>query len=195
MSDAHNEAREMTSSHCLDWYLKGSMYQLPVIFTHCGTAQEHVRQPYSHARCLLCKFLAWAAAGYSLRWTILRNTGSVYPNLHDVDGRTQCAFKSAQEDAIHRLVEESLELSTPALAREMNVSSSTVHRLLRSDGLYPYLYRIVLGLPPDEARFTCDTVFNSHNSHMWSGSNPHAIRPQRHQDRWSANVRADMLGN
>ncbi|GIY26544.1 uncharacterized protein CDAR_9301 [Caerostris darwini] len=31
-------------------------------------------------------------------------------------------------------------------------------------------------------------VFNSLNSHMWSGSNPHAIRLQRHQDRWSVNV-------
>ncbi|GIY40002.1 DUF4817 domain-containing protein [Caerostris extrusa] len=33
----------------------------------------------------------------------------------------------------------------------------------------------------DEARFTRYGVFNTHNSHMWSGSNPHAIRPQRHQ--------------
>ncbi|GIY28577.1 DUF4817 domain-containing protein [Caerostris extrusa] len=46
-----------------------------------------------------------------------------------------------------------------------------------------------------EARFTRDGVFNSHNSHMWSGSNPHVIRPQRHQDSWSVNVWTGMLGN
>ncbi|GIY02881.1 DUF4817 domain-containing protein, partial [Caerostris darwini] len=107
----------------------------------------------------------------------------------------------------------------------MNVSSSTVHRLLGAEGLYPYRYRTVQGLHPgdfhrgtgfcewllqqhetdksfiahilntDEARFTRDGVFNSRNSHMWSGSNSHAIRPQRHQDSWSVNVWAGMLGN
>ncbi|GIY86892.1 uncharacterized protein CDAR_498481 [Caerostris darwini] len=90
----------------------------------------------------------------------------------------------------------------------MNVSSSTVHRLLRAEGLYPYRYRTVQGLHPgdfprrtdfcewllqqhetdkafiahilktDEARFTRDGVFNSRNNHMWPGSNSNAIRPQ-----------------
>ena len=157
----------------------------------------------------------------------LRNTGSVDPtyNLHDVGGRTHGGLTPAQEDAILRRVEETPELSTRALARELNASSSTVHRLLRVEGLYPFRYRPVQGLHPDdfqrridfcewllqqheadnafiahilwtdEACFTRDGVFNSHNSHMWSESNPHAIRPQRHQVRWSVNVWAGILGN
>ncbi|GFQ78161.1 uncharacterized protein TNCT_62331 [Trichonephila clavata] len=96
----------------------------------------------------------------------------------------------------------------------MTSTKSTVHRLLRSERLYPFRYTTVQGLKPDdcqkrvafcewllqqqntdngfishilwtdEACFTREGVFNHHNSHMWSEVNPHAIRPQKHQERW-----------
>lgn len=40
----------------------------------------------------------------------------------------------------------------------------------------------------DECQFTRQGVVNTHNSHYWSLQNPHIIRPNRHQVRWSVNV-------
>ncbi|GBN84190.1 hypothetical protein AVEN_229214-1 [Araneus ventricosus] len=127
----------------------------------------------------------------------LRNTGSVLPtaNLHDTE-RPRSGLKVAQADAILQRVEETPEVSTRALAREM--TSGTVHRILRSERLHPFRYTTVQGLKPDdfqkgmafcewllqqqntdngfiahilwtdESCFTRDGVFNHHNSHMWS---------------------------
>ncbi|GBL73684.1 hypothetical protein AVEN_230680-1 [Araneus ventricosus] len=156
----------------------------------------------------------------------LRNTGSVLPtaNLHDT-GRPRSGLTVAQADAILQRVEETPEVSTRALAREMTSSKSTVHRLLLFERLHPFRYTTVQGLKPDdfqkrvafcewllqqqntdngfiahilwtdESCFTRDGVFNHHNSHMWSQVNPHAIRPQKHQERWSLNVWAGILGD
>ncbi|GBN88990.1 hypothetical protein AVEN_236166-1 [Araneus ventricosus] len=131
----------------------------------------------------------------------LRNIGSIDStnNLHDVGGKTHDGLTPAQEDAILRWVEETPELITSALAREPSASSSTVYKLLRVKGLYPFRYTIVQALHPEdfqrrfcewllqqhetdnafivhiswtnEARFTRHGVFNSHNSHMWSEPN------------------------
>ncbi|KFM62783.1 hypothetical protein X975_16257, partial [Stegodyphus mimosarum] len=106
----------------------------------------------------------------------------------------------------------------------MTSSKSTVHRLVRSERLRPFWYTTVEGLKPndfqkrvafcewllqqqnidngfiahilctDESFFTRDGVFNHHNSHMWSQVNPYAVRPQKHQERWSLNVWAGILG-
>jgi hypothetical protein len=40
----------------------------------------------------------------------------------------------------------------------------------------------------DEAAFTLEGVFNSHNSHLWAQHNPHVTREWGHQVRWSINV-------
>ncbi|GFR00549.1 uncharacterized protein TNCT_29681 [Trichonephila clavata] len=83
----------------------------------------------------------------------LRNTGSVWPtsNLHDT-GRPRSGLTVAQADAILYRVEETPEVSTCVLAREITSSKSTVHRLLRSERLYPFRYTIVQGLKPDDCQ-------------------------------------------
>jgi hypothetical protein len=43
-------------------------------------------------------------------------------------------------------------------------------------------------LTTDEAGFTRDGVFNSHNTHIWSEENPHQIRERGFQQRFSINV-------
>ncbi|GFQ76852.1 DUF4817 domain-containing protein [Trichonephila clavata] len=131
----------------------------------------------------------------------------------------------AQVVAILQRVEETRDVSTRALAREMTSTKSTVHRLLRSERLYPFRYTTVQGLKPDdcqkrvafcegllqqqntdndfiahilwneEACFTRDGVFNHHSSHMRSQVNPLAIRPQKHQERWCLTVWAGILGD
>ncbi|GFR05026.1 uncharacterized protein TNCT_476691 [Trichonephila clavata] len=131
---------------------------------------------------------------------ILRNTGSVWPtaNLHDT-GIPRSGLTVAQADAILHRVEETPEVSTRALAREMTSSKSSVHRLLRSERLYLFRYTTVQNLKPDdyqkrvafcewllqqhntyngfiahilwtdEACFTRFGVFNLHNSHVVPG--------------------------
>ncbi|KFM65972.1 hypothetical protein X975_19681, partial [Stegodyphus mimosarum] len=143
-------------------------------------------------------------------------------NLHD-SGRPRSDLTVAQVNARLQRVEEAPEVSTRALAREMTSSKSTVHRLVRSERLHPFRYTTVEGLKPDDFQkrvafcewllqqqntyngfiahtlctdgscFTRDGIFNHHSCHMWSQVNPHAIRPQKHQEHWSLNVWAGIL--
>ncbi|GFR12802.1 DUF4817 domain-containing protein [Trichonephila clavata] len=77
----------------------------------------------------------------------LRNTGSIWPtaNLHDT-GIPRSGLTVAQADAILHRVEETPEVSTRALVREMTSITSTVHGLLRSERLYPFRYTTMQGL-------------------------------------------------
>jgi hypothetical protein len=47
----------------------------------------------------------------------------------------------------------------------------------------------------DEARFTRDGIFNSHNVHICAHANPQAIREARHQTTFSINVWAGIVGD
>lgn len=73
-------------------------------------------------------------------------------NLHNVDRRINGWLTPTQEDTILRRVEETPELSTVALARDLNANSSTVHKLLCAEGLYPFRYTTAQILHPDEFR-------------------------------------------
>lgn len=80
----------------------------------------------------------------------LRNSGSIHPahNLHDVGGRMHGWLTPAQEDALLWRVEETPELSIRSRARNLNTSSSVIHRILRAGALYPFRYTTVQGLYP-----------------------------------------------
>ena len=47
----------------------------------------------------------------------------------------------------------------------------------------------------DEAYFTRDGLFNTHNFHIWQRQNPHAIHQNKHQYRFSVNVWAGIVHN
>ncbi|XP_071642155.1 uncharacterized protein [Temnothorax longispinosus] len=111
------------------------------------------------------------------------------------------------------------------VAGMLGLSQSVVHRVLRQDGLHPYHYQRVQQLLArdaeqriyycegflaqcrrnalfpdrilwtDEATFTPNGVFNSHNFLSWRGENPHAIRQGAFQYRWSINVWAGIKAN
>lgn len=117
------------------------------------------------------------------------------------------------------------ELSTLALAREPNVSSSTCAQTItnrsavnislhNSASLHlddfqrridffdlllqqheAYNAFVAHILWTDEACFTHDGLLNRQRSHMWSESNPRAVQLQRHQVRWYLNVWAGILLN
>ncbi|GFT50287.1 DUF4817 domain-containing protein [Trichonephila clavipes] len=46
----------------------------------------------------------------------------------------------------------------------------------------------------DEATFSREGIFNTHNSHSWAAANPHVTRTRAAQDRFLVNVWADILG-
>ncbi|GFT55152.1 uncharacterized protein TNCV_2326341 [Trichonephila clavipes] len=47
----------------------------------------------------------------------------------------------------------------------------------------------------DEASFSREGIFNTHNSHSWAAANPHVTRTRDAQDRFLVNVWADILGD
>jgi hypothetical protein len=107
----------------------------------------------------------------------------------------------------------------------LGVEHRAVYLILQDEDLYPYHYSWVQGLMPhdyhhclqycewlllelecdlgflehilwlDEAAFTREGVFNSHNSQLWAQHNPHVTRKWGHEVRWSINMWADIIGN
>jgi len=47
----------------------------------------------------------------------------------------------------------------------------------------------------DEAMFTRDGIFNFNNVRIWARPNPHAIREARHQNTFSVNIWAVIVGD
>jgi hypothetical protein len=47
----------------------------------------------------------------------------------------------------------------------------------------------------DEAAFTRDGIVNFHNLHAWADVSPHNILESRHQQRFSLNIWAGVLGD
>jgi hypothetical protein len=47
----------------------------------------------------------------------------------------------------------------------------------------------------DEAAFTRNGIINFHNNHMWAEENPHAVIQSRHQQQFSINVWAGIVGD
>lgn len=132
-------------------------------------------------------------------------------------GRPQLAIEI--EDAIFEFFERNPTASTRDAERRFDVSQPTVWKLLNSAGLHPYHYQRVQQLNDgdalprrtfcqwlcdnvntnilwtDEALFTRVGLYNIHNEHWWSFRNPHVIRENYHQVRFSANVWAGIIGD
>ncbi len=47
----------------------------------------------------------------------------------------------------------------------------------------------------DESTFSCEGIFNAHNSHVWATDNPHATRPRAYQQRFCVNVWAGIVND
>lgn len=109
-------------------------------------------------------------------------------------------------------------VSIRTIAEEIGVSSSSVHRILKTHNYHPFKLHLTHELRPtdpdrrltfiaimqvmmqdtpnllskilwsDEARFHNNGVVNRHNSHYWSVENPRWVRETRFQTRWGVNV-------
>ena len=123
----------------------------------------------------------------------LEDHGTFKLQTHD-RGRDRTERILQAEEQILERVEEEPDISTRRLAAEVGVSQFVVHRTLKEQDLHPCHVEKVQALEPadfprhvvcilftDEARFTRNTIFNSHNTHIWSNENPYARQDVRFQ--------------
>jgi len=127
-------------------------------------------------------------------------------------------------ETVLRAVEQEPETSIRNIAREHQLSYSTVQRILKEEKLHDYHYTCVQHLREedyprrkrfcedflrrvdedpefpsrvifsDESLFTREGIFNSHNMHVWNDKNPRTIRVRNYQIRWKINVWAGIMG-
>jgi len=127
-------------------------------------------------------------------------------------------------ETVLRAVEQEPETSIRNIAREHQLSYSTVQRILQEEKLHAYHYTCVQHLREedypqrkrfcedflrrvdedpefpsrvifsDESLFTREGIFNSHNMHVWNDENPRTIRVRNYQIRWKINVWAGIMG-
>lgn len=154
----------------------------------------------------------------------LRDIGSLKPRKID-SGRQRNDDSFQKEEKILDCIKKNPSTSTRRISNEVAFSKSIVSRILNKNGLYPYHLQRVQSLLPrdfdsrvnfsqwllercdhdplflssimftDEAGFNQDGIFNFHNKHIWSESNPHEICESKHQHQYSINVWAGIIGD
>lgn len=127
------------------------------------------------------------------------------------------------ENRILQLFHEEPRISVRVASRRLGISRNTVHRCLqrnrmhafhftRTQHLHPgdlqnrrnfcrwllavnaqdpgFIFRIIFS---DETHFTRAGSFNTHNYHVWSVNNPHAVRSRRFQQEFSVNLWVGLM--
>lgn len=153
----------------------------------------------------------------------LYETGSVLPKKKDA-GRQRYARNVRNVETVLRAVEQEPETSIRDIARQHDLSYSTIRRILKEEKLHAYHYSRVQHLREgdyprrkrfcedflrrvdedpefpsyvifsDESLFTREGVLNSHNMHVWNDENPRVTRLRNFQVRWKLNVWAGIMG-
>lgn len=133
-------------------------------------------------------------------------------------GGANFRHNAGQEEQVIDAVLNEPGISTRRIASRLEVSHSFVWRTIHREVLHPYHKQNVQHLQPndheprllycqwllrqheqnpnfissivfsDEATFTRDGINNTHNEHVWSLENPHAMRVRHFQQRFSINV-------
>ncbi|GFT38653.1 uncharacterized protein TNCV_4627051 [Trichonephila clavipes] len=150
----------------------------------------------------------------------LCETGSFQKAARNQD---RTARTELNEEIVLDMVETTPSLSTRGIANEIGISYSSVWRILDDSALHPFRYQRVQSLKEcdfaprqafsrwylqqrianpffaasvlftDEASFSREGIFNTHNSHSWAAANPHVTRTRAAQDRFLVNVWAGIL--
>ena len=153
----------------------------------------------------------------------LTETGSFAHHVRE--GRPRSITPYVEERVLRSVHERPSTSTRRIATQERVLSHSSVWRILHRQLLYPYHLQRVQALnnadfPPrenfcqwmqqqctlnplfvssilftDEAGFTRDGIFNFHNCHIWADVNPNATHVSRHQQRFSLNVWAGLLGD
>lgn len=125
------------------------------------------------------------------------------------------------EEAVLGQVQNNPNVSIREVSRNLEIPKTRVGRILREQLLHPFHYQKVQSLEErdfasrvalcnwmlenqvalnnvlwtDECQFTNNGIFNFHNWHYWSDENPHVIRRQDFQHRFSVNLWAGIVNN
>jgi hypothetical protein len=154
----------------------------------------------------------------------LRETGKFQVCMADTGRGKTVRTVDFEEDVLQRF-EDNPSTSTRAVGNTLEVSRSTVWRVLHGENMHAFHLQKVHALEPrdfprrlacsqwfihkladnphflkqilftDEASFTREGMFNSKNSHVWDQVNPHETVIRGHQQRFSVNVWAGVLGD
>nr|CAH7735692.1 unnamed protein product [Callosobruchus chinensis] len=137
----------------------------------------------------------------------LQETGNLRTKRNNA-GRPRTTRTVRIEEAILNNILERPSLSTRTIGKSINVSNNIVWRVLREQMLHPYKFCNWFSekcredrnfskciLYTDEAKFTREGIYNSRNSHIWDEENPHCIRQQGFQSKFSVNVWEDIVGD
>lgn len=126
------------------------------------------------------------------------------------------------EDAVLNYFQANRRASIRSCASDVGISRSSVWRILHNHNLHAFHYQRVQALQPqdlprrvefaewflnrrdnfskdvlwsDEAYFSREGIFNTHNLHEWHEINPHIVRERAFQQRFSINVWAGILND
>nr|CAH7761060.1 unnamed protein product [Callosobruchus chinensis] len=131
----------------------------------------------------------------------LRETGNLRTKRNNA-GRPRTTRTVRIEEAILNNILERPSLSTRTIGKSINVSNNIVWRALEPQD-YPLRLQFCNWfsekcredrnfskciLYTDEAKFTREGIYNSRNNHIWDEENPHCIRQQGFQSKFSVNV-------
>uniref|UniRef100_A0A6P7GMR5 Uncharacterized protein LOC114344564 n=1 Tax=Diabrotica virgifera virgifera TaxID=50390 RepID=A0A6P7GMR5_DIAVI len=154
----------------------------------------------------------------------LSETGMLKRNSNST-GRFRTVRNVMVEQAILDEIDVHPETSTRIIANTLNISHSSVWRVLKEQQLYPYHIQRVQALLPrdfpqrarfcewlthemrqnpqflnnvfftDEAHFSRVAIINFHNNHVWADQNPHEIIEHHFQNVFSVNVWIGIVGD
>lgn len=147
-----------------------------------------------------------------------------FKKLTTQNARPQTVTPEMEEQVLNE-IEENSTTSTRNIAQTLQISHTTVWKILKRNLLYPYHIQRVQALLPgdfprrvalcrwmhecirqdvsflrkvlftDEANFSRDEIMNFHNIHVWDDENPHAVSESRHQHQFSLNVWVGIIEN
>ncbi|KAL6421253.1 hypothetical protein ACFW04_013668 [Cataglyphis niger] len=140
----------------------------------------------------------------------LYDTNNVLPNKHDT-GRDRYVRNVRNTERVVRAFDDSPETNIQIIARENNLSCTTVQRILKEEKLHAFHYTRLLHLRPADypaRRMFCENflrnidrdpryssrIFNVHNMHFWSEKNTKVTRLRNFQTRWKINLWTGIMG-
>ncbi|EFA11692.1 hypothetical protein TcasGA2_TC005051 [Tribolium castaneum] len=152
-----------------------------------------------------------------------KRTGSLLPQKKGLVGARRRARTPEIEEQMMEAFFQDPTTSIRTVSSLHGVSRNSIQRILKENRQHPYHYRRVQHLHPqdyaarvefcqwllrqhaenqnfvktimftDESTFTREGVFNIHNNHFWADQNPHVIRPNSFQYKFSINLWAGIL--
>lgn len=191
-----------------------------IIYGECGQNARRAAREYND------RFPERRPIGYGVILRLLYRAGETGRLVTDrrlnviVERRARTVHN---EEVILRMVNDHPEMSVREVSREVAISRSTVHRVLRDNRFHAYHFTRVQHLQPgdynarlrfctwllnqendrpgfaseilftDESHFTREGVFNTRNTHLWADENPRGYRIRNFQRRFSVNLWAGVL--